>query len=546
MSKHRKRNLDVVSGIDEELIDTATKKRVKYFSGSTVRSTKKTRVTAMIAIAATLAVLISVVSFVLVPMMTKNVPVYTGMTVSTESGKLIASNVSFEMLSSVITTEPDATGVSDSVGQTDNKKPNDDILKDKNGIAVEPSEKLYYAKKGETIRITIHFDNPDQYEILSFTLNGIKYGSHMFLEGSDMEELTVNYTIADDAEGLTECTIDAIKYIEGTKIKDVRIGGERTVQIGVYSENQPKAIVENELAADGKISFDVSFEDPLGLVGLSKGKVYAVLADRERELERKELSFNEKNGVLFEGLEKDKYYRALVVADYDAFDGKAFSSHVLYEISLNEYKITYELDGGVNAPGNPDTYLSELKTVIAPPTREGWIFLGWTYDGQTESVTSLSLKAGTHGDLVLRANWEYFIFSLPGFFDNMVILQEYSGDMHVYNPYYNDYRAHKGIDIAMDKDAPVYAMFPGKISRIFEDEELGHCIEIDHGEGYFTLYAGLYSVLPDGIAVGTYVRRGQLIASIGEGGPMEKHLGYHLHLELTVNGEKADPTKYMS
>jgi len=63
---------------------------------------------------------------------------------------------------------------------------------------------------------------------------------------------------------------------------------------------------------------------------------------------------------------------------------------------------------------------------------------------------------------------------------------------------------------------------------------------------YRGAFSSVITTAPDGIAVGTYVRRGQLIASIGEGGPMEKHLGYHLHPELTVNGEKADPTKYMS
>lgn len=45
------------------------------------------------------------------------------------------------------------------------------------------------------------------------------------------------------------------------------------------------------------------------------------------------------------------------------------------------YKITYELDGGTNAPDNPASFTVEDGTVeIAAPTKSGFIFAGWFFD----------------------------------------------------------------------------------------------------------------------------------------------------------------------
>ena len=44
-----------------------------------------------------------------------------------------------------------------------------------------------------------------------------------------------------DAEGIVEYTIDAIKYIDGTEIKDVIIDGNKTVMAGVKIQNQVSA-----------------------------------------------------------------------------------------------------------------------------------------------------------------------------------------------------------------------------------------------------------------------------------------------------------------
>ena len=72
MSKHKSRSLDVISGIDEGLIDNATKVRIRYFKSGKRPAHART---AIIAIAAAVALLISLGAFWLIPTVSKNVPV---------------------------------------------------------------------------------------------------------------------------------------------------------------------------------------------------------------------------------------------------------------------------------------------------------------------------------------------------------------------------------------------------------------------------------------------------------------------------------------
>ena len=62
------------------------------------------------------------------------------------------------------------------------------------------------------------------------------------------------------------------------------------------------------------------------------------------------------------------------------------------------YNITYVMNGGTNAPGNPATYTVESPLItLDDPTRTGYDFLGWT---QTDNI-----PAGSVGDVTFTATW---------------------------------------------------------------------------------------------------------------------------------------------
>ena len=64
-----------------------------------------------------------------------------------------------------------------------------------------------------------------------------------------------------------------------------------------------------------------------------------------------------------------------------------------------EYAIGYELGGGVNAEGNPTSYTVESGRIeLAPATRAGHEFTGWTPDGGV-------IAAGSTGDRTFTAGW---------------------------------------------------------------------------------------------------------------------------------------------
>ena len=71
------------------------------------------------------------------------------------------------------------------------------------------------------------------------------------------------------------------------------------------------------------------------------------------------------------------------------------------------YSICYELNGGsVVLWVNPTSYTIESSKTIHNPTKTGYTFLGWTWEGQTEPVLSVTIPAGSTGDKHYTANWQ--------------------------------------------------------------------------------------------------------------------------------------------
>lgn len=95
---------------------------------------------------------------------------------------------------------------------------------------------------------------------------------------------------------------------------------------------------------------------------------------------------------------------------------------------------------------------------------------------------------------------------------------------------------HPGIDIAAGIGSPVYAADSGVISLEGNDSSgYGNVIEIDHGNGYSTMYAHL-SVIEVQTCRSVYA--GQRIGLAGNTGNAD---GAHLHFEMIREGVYIDP-----
>lgn len=326
MNDKQNRRLEIVSRIDDDIVERNTQKRVALMWGNK----RKKWIISAVSMAAALT-LIATTVILLVTLLGKQVPIYTGMTVSNEAPANVLwhsnSVADFNAPGGVKGDHAGKGPVDQEKPFANGKKPIGDAAKD--ALSVSGSNvALYYAKPGSFIYITVHVENPDNFEILSFTLNGEKYSSYMFEVGSDMENLILKVQIPADAEGVTSYTIDAIKYVDGEKIKDVRMDGERTVDIAVYIEEQPTAVLSGETLDYNSITFSANIADTKGLLGMSESKLYAVLYDGDSLVATKELALGAQT-VTFDGLKTNALYQYAVIAVYDALDGVGVTQHVL-------------------------------------------------------------------------------------------------------------------------------------------------------------------------------------------------------------------------
>jgi hypothetical protein len=97
----------------------------------------------------------------------------------------------------------------------------------------------YTAHKGNDFFITVHIDNPEEYEIISLKLNGVKYvGNYaQFEHGTNAENIVIKLN-AGETLGTLSYVVSDIKWINGTTIE------ERDVGISAMSSDSITVLVE--------------------------------------------------------------------------------------------------------------------------------------------------------------------------------------------------------------------------------------------------------------------------------------------------------------
>ena len=107
------------------------------------------------------------------------------------------------------------------------------------------------------------------------------------------------------------------------------------------------------------------------------------------------------------------------------------------------------------------------------------------------------------------------------------------------HPVFKTQTFNKGIDISAKKGTPVKTICDGTVAYVSWFRGYGKYLIIDHGEGYYTLYAHLSSIV---VKTGAKVNRGEIIGYVGDTGSL---IGDALHFELRKNGEPIDPMRYL-
>jgi murein DD-endopeptidase MepM/ murein hydrolase activator NlpD len=107
------------------------------------------------------------------------------------------------------------------------------------------------------------------------------------------------------------------------------------------------------------------------------------------------------------------------------------------------------------------------------------------------------------------------------------------------HPVNGRFKMHSGIDLRMPLNSPIVAAKDGEVTMSHYYGDYGNCIEIEHHNGFKTLYAHLNSIK---VSKGDRVKEGEIIGYAGRTG---NSTGVHLHFEILKEGKYSNPIFYV-
>jgi septal ring factor EnvC (AmiA/AmiB activator) len=103
------------------------------------------------------------------------------------------------------------------------------------------------------------------------------------------------------------------------------------------------------------------------------------------------------------------------------------------------------------------------------------------------------------------------------------------------HPKYGTVTFNNGVDIGASAGAPISAVAPGVVEFVDWIDGYGKCIILNHGGGYYTLYAHVSATF---IAQNQKVAHGEVIAEVGDTGSIN---GYECHFEIRKSKQALNP-----
>lgn len=114
----------------------------------------------------------------------------------------------------------------------------------------------------------------------------------------------------------------------------------------------------------------------------------------------------------------------------------------------------------------------------------------------------------------------------------------YSMDTGTYFFTLEHYKCNPAVMIGAEEGTVVSACAEGRVTAIFENEEIGHAITMDLGDGYEITYGQLNGI---NVTLNSYVDPGEAIASVAAPTKYYRREGSNLYLLLTKDGVPVNP-----
>ena len=115
---------------------------------------------------------------------------------------------------------------------------------------------------------------------------------------------------------------------------------------------------------------------------------------------------------------------------------------------------------------------------------------------------------------------------------NAQVSSEFGERVH---PISGDTGVHKGIDLALNKGEPIYAIYDGEVVESSYDQWNGNYIKIKHDNDIMSVYCHCEKLF---VEKGDVIRGGEKIATVGSTG---QSTGPHLHFEIRIKNISYNP-----
>lgn len=162
-------------------------------------------------------------------------------------------------------------------------------------------------------------------------------------------------------------------------------------------------------------------------------------------------------------------------------------------------------------------------------------------DSSAEELTAEGEQEALGEDVVVTQELHFAESSslLQPLAGNLNVLIPFSRDAGVYFETLDQYKRSYAMIVAADEGTSVTACAAGKVVNIFQNEEIGHAVTMELGDGYQITYGQLRDIQ---VPLGSYVNAGDVFASVAEPTKYYVREGSNLYLQLTADGTAIDPS----
>ena len=227
----------------------------------------------------------------------------------------------------------------------------------------------YIVNKNQVIRVEVHFTNPSNLAINSVTVNGTRFFSNRFEEGTSNQRVVLELNVG-QITGEQTFVVDRFAYRVSPEepSREIEVTDNNRYEIFVL-KSLPNLSVNASRVFTNSIEVDVNLID-VDQVAIPES-IVATLSRGTTVIETKTLSRGI-NALVFEGLLSNQEYHLEIIADYDLEDGEGVVEDyvLLSEVSFSTNRVTVPSANIINLDVNENsiefdmTLVDDFNTII--------------------------------------------------------------------------------------------------------------------------------------------------------------------------------------